>query len=81
LETALKDFSDSRQPFPWMHSETLHGIGTGPKRKQRHHGKLYFMGEVSAMFWIGVAVGLLLAGSLHFLCSRIRKKPRMEIAF
>ncbi len=39
------------------------------------------MGEVSSMFWIGVAVGLLLAGSLYFLCARMRKKPHMEIAF
>lgn len=33
------------------------------------------------MFWIGVAVGLLLAGSVYFLRVRMRKKPNMEIAF
>jgi hypothetical protein len=33
------------------------------------------------MFWIGVAVGLLLAGSLYFLRAKTRKKPHIEIAF
>jgi hypothetical protein len=33
------------------------------------------------MFWIGVAVGVLLAGSLYYLRLRARKKPQIDIAF
>jgi hypothetical protein len=32
LKETLKDFSDPRPPFPWEHSQTLHGIRTGPKK-------------------------------------------------